>query len=154
MRKIRILNLHKAYRLNERLVEKIVTQVLKFCKKPKALELEFVFLDNKRIRELNKKYKRSNRPTDVLSFGMKRDEFGLPFYGEIIISLDRALENSKIFGTEFNSEVTLYIIHGILHLFGYDDETVSEKRRMSGRQLQILESICTKEKLSKVLMRR
>lgn len=154
MRKIRILNLHKAYKLNERLVEKIVTRVLKFCKKQKALELEFVFLDNKGIRELNKKYKRSNRPTDVLSFGMKRDEFGLPFYGEIIISLDRALENSKIFGTEFNREVTLYIIHGILHLFGYDDETVSEKRRMSERQLQILESICTKEKLSKVLTRR
>ncbi len=154
MREIRILNLHRSYRLNARLVKRIVSRTLKFCKGSEGMELEFVFLDNKKIKALNKKYKGPDRATDVLSFGINRREFGLPFCGEIIISLDRARENSKLFGTEFNTETVLYIVHGILHLFGYNDLTADQRLRMSARESKILEYLCRKEDLSKVLTRR
>jgi len=65
--------------------------------------------------------------------------------------LDRALENSRIFGTKFEDEVVLYVIHGILHLSGYDDETHDKQRRMSKKQDEILKYLWKKENLSKVL---
>jgi len=147
VKRIRILNLHKKYRLNEPLVKKIIRQILKFCGKRKKIELGFVFLSDKAITAVNKRYKFKGSPTDVLSFD-------LDAAGEIFISLDRALENSRIFGTKFEEEVALYIIHGILHLFGYDDETPRDKRRMAKIQDEILKYLWKKENLSKVLTQR
>ena len=141
---VRIINLHKAYKVNEPLVRKIAAYILKCCEKETEAELELVFLDNKQIRPLNKKYKGEDRPTDVLSF----DLGGM---GEIFISIDKALANSKIFKTALEEEFTLYIIHGILHLIGYDDETSRERARMERKQKKILRFLCKRENLSKVL---
>ncbi|MCX5686357.1 MAG: rRNA maturation RNase YbeY [Candidatus Omnitrophica bacterium] len=144
MKKIRILNLHKKYRLNEPLIKKVIRRILKFCGRRKKIELGFVFLGDKAIAAVNKRYKFEGSPTDVLSFD-------LDAAGEIFISLDRALRNSRIFGTKFEDEITLYVIHGILHLSGYDDETPRDKRRMSKKQDEILKYLWKKENLSKVL---
>ncbi|MDD5422952.1 MAG: rRNA maturation RNase YbeY [Candidatus Omnitrophota bacterium] len=152
---VKIVNLNRRYELNCAAIKKIVSHVLRYIKKIGAAELEIVFLDNRAISSLNKKYKNRPRPTDVLSFRIERLEFGYRlFFGEIFISVDRAAENSIVFGTDVAEEVTLYVIHGVLHLFGYDDETTSDKARMSRKESSILKFIRKKEDLSKVLMPR
>lgn len=150
---IEIRNLNKSYRLNEAFIKRIVSEVLNFIKKRHDAEIEIIFLDDEAIKVLNKTYRRNNSSTDVLSFKIGRREFGQKkFLGEVFISLDRAFENSKIFGKCFESEVALYIVHGILHLFGYDDENEKDRLRMSKRQSQVLNYLCKRERLSKVLM--
>ncbi len=146
-KKIQITNFHKGYKLNKRFLKRIVSHILNFCKPLKKIELEIIFLTDDGIKVLNRKYKGRNEPTDVLSFD-------LDMVGEIFISLDRAFANSKSFGTVFTDEVALYMIHGILHLAGYDDKAARARRRMSARENEVLEYLCTKEDLSKVLMPR
>ena len=144
MDSVKVINLHKGYRVNARLVKRIVSHVLKYCGRFGTAELGLVFLTNKGIRPINKRYKCEDRPTDVLSF----DLGGM---GEIFISIDEALANSKIFKTALEDEFTLYVIHGILHLAGYDDESRTERVKMEAEQSKILEEICKREDLSKVL---
>ena len=152
---IEIKNLHRRYKIDERLVKRIASLILKYCKKPSGVNFEIVFLTDREIRRLNKKFKGSDRATDVLSFDLGGSVFGAgPFLGEAFISIDRALENSKVFNAKFEEEVTLYIIHAILHLFGYDDETLKERARMERKQKKILRFLCKRENLSKVLMPR
>ena len=151
-RTIQLKNLHKSYKLDERLVRRVVNRILKYCKNRSGVNLEIVFLTDKEIRRLNKKFKGSDRATDVLSFDLGGSAFGArPFLGEAFISIDRALINSKAFNTKFEEEVTLYIIHAILHLFGYDDITLKERARMERKQKEILRFLCKRENLSKVL---
>lgn len=136
-------NLNKKFRINEKFIKKTAGDILRIIHKQKGLEI--VFLGDKEIKPINRKYKRRNAPTDVLSFELGE-------LGEIIISSDTALKNSEIFHTSFEKEIVLYVIHGILHLFGYDDGTVREKKRMSKKEDVILEALC-QENFLKVLMR-
>ena len=141
---VSVINLHKAYKVNEPLIRKIAAYVLLCCGKRIWAELELVFLDNRQIRRLNKRHKGEDRPTDVLSFNLG----GMV---EIFISIDKALANSKIFKTALEEEFTLYVIHGILHLIGYDDENRIDRVKMEAKQSKILKDICKRENLSKVL---
>lgn len=140
-------NLNKKHRLNEKFIKKLTADILKILRKPRSAELEIIFLSDSAIRLLNRRYKGRNISTDVLSFELGE-------LGEVIISSDTALRNSRIFNTSFEEEIVLYIIHGILHLFGYDDETAGAKNRMSKKENGIRERLCGKENLSKVLTRR
>lgn len=140
-------NLNKKHRLNEKFIKKLTADILKVLRKPRSAELEIIFLSDSAMRLLNRRYKARNISTDVLSFELGE-------LGEVIISSDTALRNSRIFNTSFEEELVLYIIHGILHLFGYDDETAAAKNRMSKKENGIRERICGKENLSKVLTRR
>jgi probable rRNA maturation factor len=153
-RRIKIINLHKAYRLNESLLKRIILQILGVAGKPELKEFNFIFLCDKNIKTFNKKYKGSSRATDVLSFYIHDDLGRTSDIGEIFISVDRALENSHTFGTGFQEELVLYVIHGVLHLFGYDDRSAKERRRMRDKESEIMGKICTKENLLKVLTRR
>ena len=75
-------------------------------------ELSLVFIDQKRSRELNKKYRRKNKPTNVLSFPLSNK------VGEIFIDLDTATKDAKKFGMSFREFVKYLFIHGLLHLKG------------------------------------
>ncbi|MDD5135725.1 MAG: rRNA maturation RNase YbeY [Candidatus Omnitrophica bacterium] len=151
--RLKVVNLHKSYSINSRLVKKIVSRILEYCKETGAIDLELVFLSNAGIKVLNKKYKGAPGPTDVLSFDLSGKTFGMeaPLVASIFISIDMAFKNSKVFGAAPEEELTLYMIHGILHLLGYDDGTEKARARMEKRQAGILKSLCTREDLSKVL---
>ena len=146
---IQIKNLHKSYRINERLVKRIVSFILRYCKRPSRIDLDIIFLTDREIRRLNKRFKGADRPTDVLSFDLSNAP--APLLGNIFISIDKASENSGIFNTTSEEELTLYIIHGILHLVGYDDETKKDRYRMEKMQKIVLGKLCKREDLSKVL---
>lgn len=142
-----VFNFNKKYRINEKFIKKIVINILKILKKSSNTKLEIVFLSDRAIKTLNKRYKGSDRATDVLSFD-------LGSCGQILISSDMALRNSRVFNTSFEKELVLYAIHGILHLSGYDDEKPKSRSRMLKKQDSILGILCAKVSLSKVLTRR
>lgn len=140
---IKVKNLNKKHRISEKFVEKIAKDILKFLGKKRVTILDIVFLSDTAIRPLNRRYRYSDRATDVLSFDLGN-------CGQILISSDTALRNSRIFKTSFEEEIVLYVIHGILHLSGYVDETGPEKNRMSKKENLILKKLC-RERFSKVL---
>ncbi len=86
------------------------------------------------MRALNREYHRTDLPTDVLAFdyGDRR--------ADIIISLDTARKNSRLYKTKFKDEVLLYVFHGILHLAGYSDLTPEGRKKMFKKQEGLLKS--------------
>ena len=101
---------------------KKVAEIVLEGEKTKEVELSIALVGQGRIRELNKRYRGKNRATDVLAF--PNNEFGL---GEIAICLREVKKNAKRFGSVFEKELVRVLIHGILHLLGYDHE-ISPKR--------------------------
>lgn len=91
-------------------------------------EVSVLIADNRRLRELNRRFRRKNAPTDVLSFPRPRG-------GDIAISLDIARENARLYGHHFSEELKVLILHGMLHLAGYDHE--SDHGRMAAREMRL-----------------
>jgi probable rRNA maturation factor len=79
-------------------------------------EVDILIADNRRLQELNRRFRRKNKPTDVLSFPR-------PQGGDIAISADIALENADRYGHAATDELKILVLHGMLHLAGYDHET-------------------------------
>lgn len=133
-------NVAKCYFLNRRKLERIVTFVLQKIGINDA-ELSIVFTTDSNIKRLNLLYRKQNRPTDVLAFSMregKRLKKDSSILGDIVISVDRAKEQAKRFKSSFRKEIYLYIIHGLLHLVGYDDRKNLSRKRMHEKEAQLL----------------
>ncbi len=87
-------------------------------------EVTLVFLSLKQMQQYNKDYRKKNYPTDVLSFPVNEtDEENRLYLGDILISIDKASENAKASGHPVDKELEILVLHGILHLMGYDHET-------------------------------
>ncbi len=102
-------------------------------------EVSIVFLDDFQMAELNQKYRNREGSTDVLSFPMAKGEFGhiTPgMWGDIVISVQRALEQSREFGCSFSEELGVLLIHGVLHLMGHDHEGVHMEKAEKMRALE------------------
>jgi len=109
--------------------------------KKKAIELSIALVGQERIKKLNKKYRGKNRATDVLAFGQsqksknplfahsKNQKFIEPFFGEIVICLREVEKNAKRYNSTFKKELARVLIHGILHLLGYDHEKNEAKSK-------------------------
>ena len=97
------------------------------------------FVNDKLMRRYNRQYHKSDYPTDVLSFCLSED----PDYilGEIIISTDTAKYNSRIYKTNPIKELNLYVIHGILHILGYDDLSPEDRKVMRKKEKYYLSKI-------------
>jgi len=101
--------------IDEEFLRKVAKIVLE-AENEKGKDLSIALVGEGRIRELNKKYRGKNRVTDVLAFG---DNDGL---GEIVICLREVKKNAKRYGLTFEKELSKVLIHGLLHLLGYDHE--------------------------------
>ncbi|MGI6524649.1 MAG: rRNA maturation RNase YbeY [Bdellovibrionota bacterium] len=106
----------------------------------RANEVGVVFTDDREIRRLNKIYRNKNKPTDVLSFSQLEGEDGLDFeggsLGDIVISLDTALNQAVKFKVTPEQEVLRLLMHGMLHLLGYDHVDVPKEE---GKKMRALE---------------
>jgi probable rRNA maturation factor len=107
-----------------------------------APEFSIIITDDKKLQSLNKSYRGIDETTDVLSFYNEYLdlETGVKYLGDIFISYPRADEQAKIGGHQTEQEVELLIVHGLLHLEGYDHDEKSAKIEMWKLQSQILES--------------
>jgi len=110
--------------------------------------LSIVLVGSVRIKKLNKKYRKKNRVTDVLAFGQEQKFPALPKreleLGEIVICLQEVKKNAKRFNSTFKKELTRVLIHGILHLLGYDHEkSKREAKEMEGKEEYYLSKVLT-----------
>jgi len=98
--------------------------------------VDVVFVGPRRIRTLNRTYLGRDYPTDVLSFGYPGEsEGGLPWLGEMVLAPDVALENALRWRTSPEREVRMLLVHGMLHLLGYDHETDDGRMNRLQRRL-------------------
>jgi probable rRNA maturation factor len=103
----------------------------------RAGALTLLITDDAHIKELNLAYRGIDTPTDVLSFGSAEAGSGFVsspsteiYWGDIVISYPRAFEQASTFGHPATEEVWLLIIHGVLHLLGYDHEQIEDQEQM------------------------
>jgi probable rRNA maturation factor len=97
-------------------------------------ELSVALIGNAEMRKLNARYRKKDYLTDVLSFPAAAGMPGaLQLLGDVIISVDKAREQAKERGRSLNEEMTTLLIHGVLHLLGYDHECSAKDARIMSR---------------------
>lgn len=110
-------------------------------------EINIVLVSNQKIRALNRRYLGDDRATDVMAFPCGRGEEFSPaksfmkstYRGDIAVSSDKAVENASIYGTSVMEELERYIVHGVLHLGGFEDNSRRDKDIMRRKEDEILE---------------
>ncbi|MFH1129161.1 MAG: rRNA maturation RNase YbeY [Patescibacteria group bacterium] len=110
-------------KIDLKFLEKFAQKVLKLMKL-NVVNLSIAIVDDAKMKALNKKYRKKNKTTDVLSFD----------YGEIIICLNQAKRQAKKEKHSLEQELEMLLLHGILHLAGYDDQTKKDYNKMIIRQ--------------------
>jgi len=120
----------------EPLLKKAALLALK-REKVKKYEVNFIMVDDAKIRKLNIKYRKVRRITDVISFLVVPEEFA----GDIYISSGRSKRNAKKYGSSWENELAYLVIHGILHLRGYTDYDVTNKTKMFSQQDKIFKCL-------------
>lgn len=105
-----------------------------------AAEMSLVFVTKGRIHELNRTYREIDEPTDVLAFGQEGELLATETaaLGDVIISPEVAEAQAAKFDATTEEEIELLVVHGVLHLLGYDHENVKATRRMRAREREIL----------------
>ena len=153
MYQIDIANSQDCLDVDEEFLTQVAERVLA-AEQVAAAEISIALVDNATIHELNRQYLNHDYPTDVLSFLLECDpeETGPPaagfpetlrgrgkrLEGEVIISTETALQDAENFGWSPREEVVLYLIHGLLHLVGYDDLSSTEQAVMRARERAML----------------
>ena len=134
--------------VSEELIEKIkdiIIECLDYEGYDDDYEVSLSFVDNKEIHELNKQFRGIDRPTDVLSFPMLSDDFDIELeeesLGDIVISLERAFEQSKEYNHSFEREVCFLVCHSTFHLLGYDHDTEENTKQMREKEEYILNKL-------------
>ena len=118
-------------------VVRLVCRKLKF----KSSDLSIVFVGEKRMRRLNREYLGHDYVTDVLTFGKRGHPRVSPFYSEIVVCPAVAKRNAKHHDNPVQREIILYVVHGILHLCGYDDHKPEDVERMRQKEQQIMDML-------------
>ena len=135
-------------------IKKLLKQVLAHVESdiaiPEVCEIHLALTDDARIRVLNREYRKKDKATDVLSFpqfnpreisgrSKKKVEAPGPYLGDLVISTETTLKQAKEFGVTKRAELMRLVVHGVLHLCGYDHEKVpaAEAQRMRRRERYI-----------------
>ncbi len=127
--------------VSRKLLRNAARQTLLYAGAPAEADLALVIGDDALLQRLNREYRGIDAPTDVLSFasGEIDPETHLPYLGDIIISLPRA--QAQAAGHALSDELTLLVVHGVLHLLGHDHGEEAEKERMQAAQDAVLQQL-------------
>lgn len=142
------------------IMEKVVNEVLDYEQCPYEVELNIVLTDNEEIHSVNKEYRQIDAPTDVLSFpmidyenpsdfshveeedsGYFNPDTGELILGDIMLSVDKVLEQAKEYGHSEERELAFLTAHSMLHLCGYDHMEEDDRVIMEQKQKNILEAL-------------
>lgn len=118
------------------LVKRVVERVLQLEKVENALEVSILITNNQEIKALNAEYRQQDVATDVLSFTMDAE-----YLGDIVISMDKVLEQAEKYGHSVERELAFLTVHGLLHLLGYDHQVASDQLCMRQREEEILNQL-------------
>ena len=130
--KVYITNNQKAVKIPSGLrilIRRACNAALEYEKFEGNTEVSVIFVDNEEIAKLNEQYRGKPTPTDVLSFPLGEDdhydinqETGAAMLGDIVISMERAMEQAEMYGHSLQREVAFLTVHSMFHLLGYDHE--------------------------------
>ena len=147
--KVLITNSQKAVKVPSGLrilIRRACNAVLEYEHFDRPAEISVTFVDNAAIAELNNQYRNKPMPTDVLSFPLGEDgkydideNNGCMMLGDIVISMERAMEQANLYGHPLQREVAFLTVHSMLHLLGYDHENGGlEAMRMREKEEAVL----------------
>jgi probable rRNA maturation factor len=106
-------------------------------------ELSILLVDDVQIQQLNRKYLNRDKPTNIIAFPMRKGKFPTlqsHLLGDLALSVETANRQSNRFGLDHGGMITLLMIHGILHLLGYDHEgTRKGNQEMAAKQTKLLQ---------------
>lgn len=130
----------------EDIYRKIIETACHLLKIDDDLELSVIFVDDKKIHEINKDYRNIDRSTDVISFALEDNEQyyleGMPReLGDIFISIDHARLQAQEYGHSFYREMCFLFTHGLLHLLGFDHMKEEDEQEMFAMQDCILQEL-------------
>ncbi len=135
-------------KVDEQILDQTAQAVLRSQSQEPECDLSIVIDDDARLHELNKSFLGIDAPTDVLSFSSGEEdpdpETGRLYLGDIIISYPRAVEQSEAAGHAATAEIQLLVVHGVLHLLGYDHAEPDEKEAMWKAQKEIIDRLGVK----------
>ena len=134
MVRIDIKDMQSKVKVERRFIRRVVRGTLK--KEARDGEVSIVLADNEYMRELNLKYRSVDRATDVLAFPMDEE-----ILGDIVISVEKVKEQALVYRVSFENEFGRLVIHGILHLLGYDDSSQRKAKKMHAREEEILKEV-------------
>lgn len=128
---------------NQVLLQKAADETIRTVHQDNEVDLTIALEGNEMLHKLNRQYRHIDAATDVLSFPSNEidpDSDNI-YIGDVIVSYPQAVMQAKESGHSVNAELQLLVVHGILHLFGYDHTTSEEKNKMWGIQNAILEQL-------------
>ena len=150
--KVRIENQQKKILLHPRQIRQAVNSIQKH-ENLSLVDLTVIFVTERKIKSLNRQFLHRSYPTDVLAFDLTPE--GLSYQktkrpvrrisGEIYISTPEACRNAAVYQNPVEREIILYVIHGILHLLGYDDHTQKDQAAMRAKEQQLLKVVTGKK---------
>lgn len=126
---------HPHFRFAESRARQAMLEVLSAAGLEHA-SISVAIVDDPTIHELNRRYLEHDYPTDVLSFLLESGDWGLE--GEVIASADTAERMAGEAGWSIDDELLLYVVHGTLHLVGYDDQEPAGREQMRQREREVL----------------
>lgn len=143
---ISVRNFQKRIPIEQSLVRRVVRRVLSLEKAVSKGEITVCFVNSRAIREVNLNYLCRNLSTDVIAFDLSEQK-PPRLIGDILISSDAAFSNARVFKTTPRYELFLYLVHGLLHLLGYNDQTRAGRLLMQKKQEGLLsQCLSTKAK--------
>lgn len=135
--KFEITDLQNHYKIKDSKIKDAVKRVL--GEEGKDAKLSIALVDNNEIKKLNDRFLGINEVTDVIAFPLNNNEYCIN--GEIIVSVEKAIEVTNTSRSSIEGEIILYILHGILHLLGYNDNNEKNAKIMHERESQILATL-------------
>ena len=135
--KVEIANLQKYYKIKDYKIKQVVKEVL--GKKSSSAKLSIAFVDNNEIKKLNKRYFDSDDVTDVIAFPLDNHKNALN--GEIVVSVETAVDTADKENVDAEGEIILYVVHGLLHLLGYSDVNREDAIIMHEKESMILKAL-------------
>ena len=121
--------------LSDRYLEKTVETVMQSTgwDTLEPYEVSVLFTDKKKIRQMNRDYRNINKATDVISFSFREGkgvEFAGMILGDLVICPEMVKKHSVTYGVDFKTEMTFVVVHGILHILGFDHVKKNDRKKM------------------------
>lgn len=145
---VQINSFQRRIKINNSAVSTVVEDILKQEKKKDYrddFEISINFVNDRRIRQINKEYLNEDCFTDVISFAMTEGEgaeFCPQLLGDVFISIDTAKRQAKMYGSSFADELLLYLVHGVLHILSYDDIDPEKRKIMKKKENFYFKQFC------------
>lgn len=145
-----IRNRQKVCPIDTRLLRRLISHALGSIDSISSHELCFHLVDAPEMARVNQQYLEHEGSTDVITFDHQEDPDADHLYGEIFICLADAVKQARQFRTTWQSELTRYAVHGILHLCGYDDLNENDRKEMKQAENRFLRKLATEFNLSEL----